>query len=158
MKVLIISDVHGNIDLMNKILNDNSDANFKIFCGDLQKNDKSLIKKNFDYYVTGNADYFHLDEIKELEIEKVKILLTHGHLFESFWEKIDFKKLYKLGELLKVKLIIHGHDHIAIIEEKNRIIRFNPGSITYPRGNNKASYGIIEIKDGRILNLEHIYI
>lgn len=158
MKILVISDVHGNIKLMDKIIKDNSDVDLKIFCGDLQKNDKSILSKNFDYYVTGNADYFHLDEIKELEIDKVKILLTHGHLFETFWEKINFDKLYKLGELLKVKLIIHGHDHLSVIEEKNKIIRFNPGSITYPRGNNRASYGIIEIENNKITNLKHIYI
>lgn len=157
MKILVISDVHGNIELMNKIIKENN-VDLKIFCGDLQKNDKNILSKNFDYYVTGNADYFHLDEIKELEIDKVKILLTHGHLFETFWEKINFDKLYKLGELLKVKLIIHGHDHLSVIEEKNKIIRFNPGSITYPRGNNKASYGIIEIKNGKIIKLKHIYI
>ncbi|CRX37211.1 / / phosphodiesterase family protein / 82721:83197 Forward [Candidatus Hepatoplasma crinochetorum] len=157
MKILVISDVHGNIELMNKIIKENN-VDLKIFCGDLQKNDKSILSKNFDYYVTGNADYFHLDEIKELEVDKVKILLTHGHLFETFWEKINFDKLYKLGELLKVKLIIHGHDHLSVIEEKNKIIRFNPGSITYPRGNSKASYGIIEIKNCKIIKLKHIYI
>lgn len=158
MKILVISDVHGNIKLMNKIIEDNNDVDLRIFCGDLQKDDKSILKKNFDYFVTGNADYFKLDEIKEIEIEQVKILLTHGHLFETFWEKINFDKLYKLGELLKVKLILHGHDHLSVIEEKNQIIRFNPGSITYPRGSNKASYGIIEIEKDKIISLKHIYI
>ncbi|BDV02781.1 metallophosphoesterase family protein [Candidatus Hepatoplasma crinochetorum] len=158
MKILVISDVHGNIKLMDKIIAENNDVDFKIFCGDLQEKDKSILKKNFDYYVTGNSDYFHLDEIKELNLDGIKILLTHGHLFESFWAKINFDKLYKLGDLLKVKIILHGHDHINAIEEKNGIIRFNPGSITYPRGSNKASYGIIEIENGKIEKMEHHYI
>ena len=42
-------------------------------------------------------------------------------------------------------LIVSGHTHVALIEEEDGFIFFNPGSISIPKCDYGKSYGIIEL-------------
>lgn len=158
MKILIISDIHSNVKIMNKIIFSNK-VDIKIYLGDFQISLKEQKKLTllFDYIVPGNCDYSGLTEHTQIiEIDKLKILLTHGHFFPGLTSRIDFDQLFKIANKNKVDLILHGHDHISSKEKKGNIIRFNPGSTTFPKGGTKASYGLLEIVNGKIISLEHI--
>lgn len=154
-KILVVSDVHGNIDTLKQILNKEHDANLKIFAGDLQSIDNSLLDY-FDYVVTGNVDYQnnHKETII-FDYEGIKIMLTHGHLFGGSSKKIDFSELNKFAKSNNVNLIIHGHDHIRANESIDNILRFNPGSTTLPKDGLPPSYGILELDNKEIIG-KHI--
>ena len=53
------------------------------------------------------------------------------------------------------QVIINGHTHKAMIEEKKQILYINPGSAGQPRSNRPASVAILRIGDSR-LNAEII--
>ncbi|MFT5236400.1 MAG: putative phosphoesterase, partial [Shewanella sp.] len=62
-----------------------------------------------------------------------RLFLTHGHLYRAD-NAIDLSA----GDILA-----SGHTHLPVAEKQGDIILFNPGSVTIPRGDNKASYGVL---------------
>ena len=48
------------------------------------------------------------------------------------------------------QVIINGHTHRALIEEKKQILYINPGSAGQPRSNRQASVAILRIRDSQI--------
>lgn len=63
-----------------------------------------------------------------------RIFLTHGHLFNA-----SKRPSLKVGDA-----IAHGHTHIPVAEYQQQQFIFNPGSITFPRNEHAASYGVFE--------------
>ncbi len=161
MKLLLISDVHGDFQTMEKIIEANQDADFKFFMGDFQTNkyaEQELANK-FDFVVMGNNDHPGISD-KELlvELDGIKIYMTHGDRFFTFKEYVSKDKLAKVAEQHGATLALHGHDHKASISQHGSVTVFNPGSPSYPRFGSKASYGIIEIDNGEITRIENILV
>ncbi len=161
MKLLLISDVHGDFGIMEKILDQNQDADVRIFLGDFQtsKYAQQELAGKFNHVVTGNNDHPGISEMHLLvEIEGLKIYMTHGDRYFSFKEYVSKSKLAKDAKKHGATLALHGHDHKASISEHDGVTVFNPGSPSYPRFGSKAAYGIIEINDGEITRIENIFI
>lgn len=158
-RILVISDVHGHRDLLDRILKEYNDVDMKIYLGDFQMSisNQREYSKMFDYVVTGNCDYTNVSPITEIvEIYGKKVFITHGHYFGSLMQKIDFSTLYKKAKKNDCEVILHGHDHIAVVETELGITRFNPGSTTLPRNTRYGTFGIIEIDDNNEWNFVHI--
>lgn len=158
MKILVLSDVHGNVKLLEKILDKEKDADIKIYLGDFQvsKGDQKKYSKLFDYVVTGNCDYPNVSPITEIiELKGKRFFITHGHMYGSWTTKIDFSLLKLKAIEARCNFILHGHDHIAVVKKEDEIIRFNPGSTTFPRNSKVGTYGIINEKNDEWF-FEHI--
>lgn len=154
-KILVISDVHGDLEVLKNILKKEKDVDLRVFAGDLQSKDFAILKK-FDYVVTGNSDYTNKFPIVKLfEFDNINFMLVHGHYFGSWFKKIDFSKLFNEAKAKKVAVIIHGHDHIKASESRENILRFNPGSTTFPRDDNKRTYGLIFTSNGKVIKTEY---
>lgn len=161
MKILLISDVHGDFSIMEKIIDENKDCDKKIFLGDFQtsKEHQKELSEKFDYVVTGNNDHPGISENTIIfELEGVKIYATHGDRFFTFKEYVSKSKLAKEAKQFGASIALHGHDHKAFISEHNGVTVFNPGSPSYPRFGSKPAYGIIEIKLGEIIKIENIFV
>ncbi len=161
MKILLISDVHGDIPKMERIIEDNKDVDIKIFLGDFQVNKyaQQELTNIFDYVVMGNNDYPNISEKNILvDLDGIKTFMTHGDRYFSFTEYVNKGKLAKDAKLHGATLALHGHDHKASISEHDGVTVFNPGSPSYPRFGSKAAYGIIEIENGSIISIENIYV
>lgn len=153
MKVLIVSDIHGDYETFKKVI-ENEEFDKLVVLGDLfdygfydnDLNDNkiiNLLKKYKDILVLirGNCDsfidyekynlYAH-DEIT-LTINKIPTTFTHGNLYNSLF----MPKYHGL-------IFISGHTHIPIIENKLGMIFANPGSIGKPRAGSKKGYLIFE--------------
>ena len=65
----------------------------------------------------------------------VRMFLTHGHLYNG-----QKKPPLKPGDV-----IAHGHTHLPLADydAQNHFI-FNPGSTTFPKGGNVASFGYLQ--------------
>ena len=77
------------------------------------------------YSVKGNCDGGGADQI--IEIEGVKVLLTHG---DKYGVKNCLLNLSFRAKELGVNAVFYGHTHIANIEVIDKITFINPGCMT----------------------------
>lgn len=159
MKVLVISDTHGNINQVVRILDQVMPLGVStlIHCGDYigdAKKLKTLYPTLEVHAVYGNCDGigYGEDYTRIVEIEDVRIFITHGHKYEVKWA--DYKDLLIDAEAYKAKLVIYGHTHCAHLEKKGEITLLNPGSITEPRDGMRLSYAMIELDKGHIKHID----
>jgi len=129
MKIAIISDVHGNLANLHKVLNflDNNKISILISLGDFGgKEEYQEIQETYTgkfYFVWGNVEQdFNTDEkqelVKELKISNKRIGLTH------------FPKLInKMIENKKYDYVLFGHTHIPSKKIINNTIILNPGTV-----------------------------
>ena len=71
-----------------------------------------------------------------------RIFLTHGHIYNN-----DKRPPLKTGDVLA-----YGHTHIPVAERSGELFIYNPGSITFPKDGNVASYGIFEQGTFKVLS------
>lgn len=153
MKAFVISDIHGNIDSLSKVIEiyRKENADYLIILGDfasyyfsssdfevaeiLNNMSASIIavKGNCDSERTCNLLDFDLSYIKQIKINNIPITLTHGHI-------------YNISNLPQEcgKIFLFGHTHHGIIEKINNRIIANPGSISKPRGGTEKSFIVID--------------
>ncbi len=140
MRILVISDTHGNVELLKKVINKEKDVNDIIFLGDGAK-DIEMIKDKNIIAVKGNNDIhckFNNSEVKE--INNKKIFMTHGHIYHV---KITLDKIIKEAAKVNADIILYGHTHSAMNKYYNGVHIMNPGSLS----GYKPSYGYIDILD-----------
>jgi putative phosphoesterase len=145
MKVLVLSDIHGDVQTFNAIC-DYEAADYVISLGDSELSPTEL--SAVDTLIHGNA---YLDVGRPLEVKPLnglKIVMTHGHL--EHVQKSD-ERLIQLLIAHEAHLIMHGHTHVPrFMAHKNGYL-FNPGAIYGPRGGHPASYGVLTISKNRFI-------
>lgn len=152
MRILVISDTHGDIDKAEEAIKNNINVDLIIHLGDYFRDAQRLSNMFPDIpieYIYGNSDFMIGDVPAEkvLEFEGKKIFITHGHRYSVKW---DYEKLYKKAEEMHVDLILFGHTHVADLVEKDTCTILNPGSISDPRDDTGESYALIEIKEDKL--------
>lgn len=143
MKFFVISDSHGKIDNALAIYDRLKGIDAILHLGDYQKDAMALEERlGIDVIsVKGNMDGSHSpNDYKILETEYGKILLLHGHM-ENVKHSVQ-NLLYKTEEL-GCRAAFFGHTHEAFFAEYAGLYLLNPGSISLPRDNRKASYAIV---------------
>lgn len=162
MKYMVISDIHGGINNLNKVL----DIYVKEHCSkllilgdlfnygiDLNKEDivnrLNLMKENI-IAVSGNCDnnikdiLFDIPYINNITLNNKKITITHGHLYN---------KEYLLN--LDTNIVFVGHSHRPEIEKIGDVIYCNPGSITKSRSGDN-SFILVDENKISIRNLNNM--
>lgn len=136
MKLLIISDTHGKINNLDKIIELEKPDSI-IFCGD---GERDLLSYDNVIGVSGNCDFYNFfPNSQTINLLNKKIFLTHGHLFHV---KSGLNELVYYAEMNNVNIVIFGHTHIPYNEYIGNVLFFNPGSYNYAEFNR---YGIIEL-------------
>ncbi|WP_062353062.1 phosphodiesterase [Bacillus kwashiorkori] len=168
MKLGFISDTHGGYENTLRALDQLNGCEKICHIGDVlyhgprndipatynpQKLADLLKERNDIVYVRGNCDA-DVDEMvteqdlsqktRVLEFDHIRFYLVHGYE-ESEEERINQAK--ELG----CRVIVTGHTHIKVLEERDGIILLNPGSTTIPK-DGSSSYalydnGKIELRD-----------
>ena len=151
MKILVISDTHGNLDNIRKVIENHEDIENIFHLGD-GKADIDIIKDEYKdktfFRVCGNCDSGTTEPVVLKEtIEGKKFLLTHGH---KFYVKENLNLLVDEAKKENADVALFGHTHKPIKKEIDKIIVFNPGSLEKEKG----SYGIITVNKGS-LDLKH---
>ena len=161
MKLMLISDIHGSPSALAKALvqADTHKADRILVLGDLLNhgprnalpNDYSpqrvaeLLNENRARItcVRGNCDSEVdqmlmdapiLGDYVQVLVDGRQLFLTHGHLWHP----------EKLPALNAGDLFCFGHTHIPMIEHRDGVTLFNPGSVTIPKGGYQASVGWYE--------------
>lgn len=143
-KILILSDSHGNFEKILKIY-EKEDPDEIIYTGDGLKDieDLSYVHDIKYHIVNGNCDFFEKNYglVKILEIENIKIFITHGHMYGV---KNNLEYLKNEVQNKEAKIGIFGHTHKPIFEKNENFYLFNPGAAEDGR------YGIILIQNENI--------
>jgi len=163
MKVLVVSDSHGNSGAVKSLINRyKNDVQTIVHLGD---NAKDLLQFDADYpdvnfvAVAGNCDYFGgLLSERMLTIGntvKRQVLLLHGHKHNV---KLSHDRLVYYALEKGADACLFGHSHMPYVhvhksvfvcngETPRELLLMNPGSISEPRGGSQAGYGILSIDD-----------
>ncbi len=149
MRGLAISDTHRDVTGLAKILQRNEGHPFDcvFHLGDIQGQEvvvKMMLGGVPFYCVQGNCDVFYSGGPLESVVPfgDYTIYLTHGHLFPNR-NRLDAieKRALELG----ANVALYGHTHVPLLDEKRQVTICNPGSLTFPRQDNrKRTYAILE--------------
>ena len=134
MKVLIVSDTHGQDENLEETVLREAPFDYLIHCGDV--------------------------EGREIFIEALAecpcILVTHGH---HYFVSRDYDKLVENAQAKGCKIAMYGHTHMPVIENEDGILVINPGSLTYPRQRGRRpSYAVMQIEEGKDPQVEIRYL
>lgn len=119
MKILILSDSHGDVHTMCDVV-EKEKPDMIIHLGDSIADAEKLNDKYPEIQMIrnlGNADSKKDDEewIKYVEICEKRFMLTHGHIFNEIAEEITDEKARR--NMIKhiyqnnVDILLHGHAH-----------------------------------------------
>lgn len=159
MKVLIVSDTHGNHRNLDRILELAGQIEMFIHLGDVEGGEEYLnaVIECEKHIVRGNNDFFsELPKEDEFYIGKYKAFITHGH---NYYVSLDPEHIKEEGRARHADLVIFGHTHKPFLDVNDDITVLNPGSVSYPRQEGrKGSYIILEINKEEQLHFEQCFL
>lgn len=146
MKILIVSDTHRNNANFLKVVERTAPVDLVVHCGDVEGSEYVICEAAGCpvQMVQGNNDFFSdLPREKEFTIGRYKVWLTHGH---NYYIAMNNEIIKEEARARKVDIVMCGHTHKPVVEIEHDITLVNPGSISYPRQDNRRpSYVIMDI-------------
>lgn len=156
MKIVIVSDTHGNSDSFYEIVSRNQTADLVIHLGDGEREFED-IRNAFPLIaflsVRGNNDWGNALLVNTINLEGHRIYMTHGHRFDGMSIASYVAAVAKENEC---KIALFGHTHVPFYEIKSGVHVFNPGSPSRPRGRCDASFGLLELEQDKPPRFRHI--
>ena len=150
MRIGIVSDTHGNIPVLKKVIKEMGEIDLYIHLGDFVSDGKNVFNQMEakSIIIKGNCDLLEeADEEITVEINNKKFFITHGHNYNI---KYGYNNIYYRALEEEADVVVFGHTHMPLLLWYKEILFFNPGSTAYPKGGSEPSYGIIEIVNGEI--------
>lgn len=171
MKLLIASDIHGDLNAVDRLLSHFCAGQFDylVLLGDiLNHGPRNPLPQGYDpigvserlnqiasqvIAVRGNCDsevdqallnFPLLAEYNQLLVDERRMFLCHGHTYTP----------ENLPPLAENDLFVSGHVHTPLLEKTPQCWLLNPGSVAMPRGGHPASYAIYEQGRLSVVTLE----
>lgn len=148
MKIAVMSDTHGNVQLAVNALKQNGKVDRLIHLGDHYRDAVEICEKTRCHLdaVSGNTDLDSepwADREKILHIEGVRILITHGDIYKV---KQGTDRLIEKAIEEDVNAVLFGHTHLPVRQRIGNILFLNPGCILSNNSNN--SYALLSLANG----------
>ena len=147
MKILVLSDSHGNIDNMVRAV-EKEQPRMIFYLGDCWADAEKLRRRFPDIpmeLVPGNCDYRSFEQAERLVfVEDKRIFLCHGH---TLGVKQSLLRAGYKAEEEKLDLLLFGHTHQPLVDMRGRTLFINPGSIGdyfHP------FYAVVTIENGKV--------
>ena len=142
---LVLSDTHGNVTAINRLREIIGESDYLVHLGD---NERDIVEYKMRFpnkviSVKGNCDGGGVD--KEMTVESVKILFTHG---DRHGVKNGLERLYYYSKEKGYDLVLYGHTHIASCQKAEEITFINPGTLKKYEPN--KSYAYLILHQGKI--------
>lgn len=133
LKIIVVSDNHGDYQSLAKVLNDNQDADHVFHCGDsMFPADDELMRDLIK--VRGNSD-FHIEGYPMTVTYELangqKVFMAHGNRHDRY--HAENTVLTQAAIDVAATFAFYGHTHFAEITTENGVIVINPGSTCAPR-------------------------
>ena len=147
MRILVISDSHGNTRNIERAVESQPEANIIIHLGDGADDivDLEFVYRDKQFYqVAGNCDWGSSLPLEgELKVADKTIFFVHGHEYRV---KTNLQQIKMEARKRNADIVLFGHTHLPITEYDDELYLLNPGSLQYADG----TYGIIDITDAGI--------
>lgn len=132
MRLLIVSDSHGDSHILNQLVDRYQDKVDKfVHCGDSELSDRDLVWGVMDT-VGGNCDFYGDFNLSHVERSlEFPYGIVHGHHHDVKW---SLDKLKAFAESEALRFVFYGHSHILAADYEDGVFFINPGSIKSPRG------------------------
>lgn len=150
IKILVVSDSHGDVTLLKKIIEQNQTCDIVIHLGDKYTDGEyamtEFAQKAF-LRVAGNCDFvFGSSDVKSegvFTVEQRRIFFTHGHKYNV---KYSEQPLIMQAKMNNADIALFGHTHVFTAFEKDGVVVINLGSISVPRDGSGGTYCVLEIE------------
>ena len=149
MRIIVLSDTHGNPKVLETILARHADADACIHLGDSEGDVKLFLSCHPEweskfYAVRGNCDFnssLPISRTIDL-IPGHRIFAVHGHRHAiSYTPDILVEEAIAEG----CNIVLHGHTHVPAWQEFGEgNLYLNPGSLSIPKENSPHSYMTLE--------------
>jgi putative phosphoesterase len=146
MKILVLSDSHGNEGYVYDIMRVNAGVDAVIHLGD-GEDDMMLSFRELPafgnkpvYQVRGNCDPAGHSEGLIEDIGGFRFYITHGHLQQVKYSKM---KLAIDAKKIGAQVALFGHTHQQFLENYLGVWLFNPGAVC------SLHYGVITIDEAK---------
>lgn len=140
MKIILVSDTHGDNDILYELQARYGNECRYVHCGDLSDDPRHYPGW---IVVRGNNDYWgDFQEHSVLKIEGHRIYVTHSHNCGYLNRTGCMVSLAKDNEC---DIVFYGHTHIAKHEYINGVHLINPGSTRFPRDGEGPRFAIVNI-------------
>lgn len=160
MRIIVISDTHGNKNALDSVFLRNSDADLFIHLGDGERDIDLFLLENPSYaprviHVAGNCDIGSLsNDFEIIPAGGHKIFATHGHRYAV---KNNLEIIKKTAKQLNCDIILYGHTHVRYNRFEEGFHILNPGSAGAPHDGKSPSFGTINIvPQGILLNIADV--
>jgi len=154
IRIAVISDTHGDFRNVGRVRARLGHVDWLLHAGDhFQDAPRVAVNLGVDparvRAVAGNCDYPVREPSQQmLELDGVKILLTHGH---HDGVKHGFQRIYLRAVEAGARVVIFGHSHVALNDDDGRVLLLNPGSLTSPHvSTDSPSCALLEISEGNV--------
>lgn len=151
LELIIVSDNHGQIASLEKVLSAQPKADYYFHCGDSNIKPDHPVMNRF-ITVKGNTDFgcdYPETQTKKLANNQL-VWVTHGHRqYVRFAATELVESLNSLSE--KPDFVFYGHTHRSNTEFIDGILYINPGSVFEPRDELPPSYVKLTITEDEYL-------
>ncbi len=144
MQIIIVSDNHGHDVPLRQIKAKYPNVRAILHCGDSEQNLEQL---DGFYNVRGNNDFADLPQNVVVDIDGLRIYMTHGHRLFSLTKNDQLAHLAKKNNC---QIACYGHTHVFDHRIVDQINIINPGSLWHSRDGGRPSYAVVDIENGQI--------
>ncbi|MDK7302949.1 MULTISPECIES: metallophosphoesterase [Aerococcus] len=132
MKILLISDSHGDSQILSDLVARYQDqVDLMLHCGDSELDPSDSIW-NVIEPVKGNCDFGPYKAERIIDTPEGRLIYTHGHLYGV---KAGVEKYAEYAKKQGCQIAVYGHTHIMDDQVLDGVHLINPGSVSFPRGN-----------------------
>ena len=129
MKILVLSDSHGNVENMARAV-EKEQPRLILHLGDCWS-DAERLRRRFPSIpmeqVPGNCDYRSIEPAERLLfIEDKRVMICHGH---TLGVKQSMLRAGYKAEEENLDLLLFGHTHRPMVDMRGKTLFINPGSI-----------------------------
>ena len=131
MKILVLSDSHGDKYSLEKIITKENNTDMIIHLGDglNEFEDIMLNSKITNYCVARNCDFETTAPYTRIIIAADKrLFIAHGHTFDV---KETYSKIIKAAKSENADICLFGHTHMQYKSVIDDMIVLNPGAVNY---------------------------
>lgn len=147
MKVLVLSDSHGNISNMLQAV-EREEPRMLLHLGDCWRDAERVHDRFPDLpmeQVPGNCDFRSSQPAEKLLfLGDKRVLMCHGH---TYGVKQSLMPAALAAEEQNLDLFLFGHTHRPLVDMRGKTLFLNPGSIGDPC---HPCYGIVTLENGRL--------
>jgi putative phosphoesterase len=143
MEIVVVSDSHGRIEVLQQIRERHPNADAYLHCGDSETDEEHL-----DSFasVQGNNDmYYSYPEQRVIDLGECKILLIHGH---QHYYTSRVQDIAARAKRIGCTMAFFGHTHVFQTSIENGVLMVNPGSVYHNRDDSSPTYALVHNHEG----------